>query len=359
MSNVYDVTTFMSPSGTSPFTDIGKVINEIIADIHALRPPYHPPRSGHLHPARALHFADHRQHRRRLPDHQRFRPRLHVRGRPRRLTATGPGWRPCRAPATSRSQHQPGRLLRQPLADPAANGRLDGIVFQDFCIDGMTDTKPYLPGNGKTGIQVRTTRDSLRIEGMGFVYLAHAISVATQTRSTSPTTSSPSAATASRSSTRSIVGKITNNYLISPWAGFSIFIENNDGVSSAATASSGRPESSSRRSARLNITGNKFVSSFSGMIVHETQSDENLISSTSSAAIFGDGGPARNDDLYGMVQLNGNGNSVTSKLLSFNMPPANLNPPGATPTMILVKGGDSNFLASNQVRANLGVEDRP
>ena len=54
--------------------------------------------------------------------------------------------------------------------------------------------------------------------------------------------------------------------------------------------------------------------------------------------IFGDGGPARNDDLYGMVQLNGNFNSVTGNHFSFSVPPENVMPAGAAPTIVLVKG---------------------
>jgi inulin fructotransferase (DFA-I-forming) len=64
----------------------------------------------------------------------------------------------------------------------------------------------------------------------------------------------------------------------------------------------------------------------------------------------------RSADLYGMVQVNGNSNSVTANHFSFDVPSANIVPSSANPTIVLVKSGDSNYLATNQIAANLGVE---
>lgn len=83
---------------------------------------------------------------------------------------------------------QPGgshiRVLTSPDAPQAflvrrtGSPRLSGIVFRDFCLDGVSftpDENSYR--NGKTGIEVASDNDSIHITGMGFVYLEHAVMV--------------------------------------------------------------------------------------------------------------------------------------------------------------------------------------
>jgi len=56
--------------------------------------------------------------------------------------------------------------------------RLSGVVFRDFCLDGVDftpDENSYR--NGRTGIEVASDNDSFHITGMGFVYLEHALIV--------------------------------------------------------------------------------------------------------------------------------------------------------------------------------------
>ena len=203
---------------------------------------------------------------------------------------------------------------------PAANGRLNGVVFQDFCIDGISASKPYLPGNGKVGIAVEYDSDALRIEGMGFVYLKDALVIRNADAFNITNNFITECGSAITMSDGSIVGKITNNYLISAWAGNSIFIENNQDCVISGNSFLWGARLQFKNVHRAVITGNKFVSSFSGMIVHETACHEQLISGNHFRRIFGDGGPARNDDLYGMVHLNGNDNSVTANTFSFDVP---------------------------------------
>lgn len=64
------------------------------------------------------------------------------------------------------------------LVRRAGNPRLSGIVFRDFCLDGVDftpDENSYR--NGRTGIEVASDNDSFHITGMGFVYLEHALIV--------------------------------------------------------------------------------------------------------------------------------------------------------------------------------------
>jgi inulin fructotransferase (DFA-I-forming) len=353
---VYDVTTWPGAS-VSPYTDIGQVINEIIADIHAQQ-------TGPTSRPGAVIYIP--------PGHYLLQTTANIDVGFLTIKGSGHGFMSEAVrdgtnttnwietlPGSSHVQivnnNQVGFYVNR-NTDAVANGRLDAIVFQDFCIDGVSDSKPYVPGNGKTGIQVQYDTDSLRIEGMGFVYLAHAIVVRNADAFNITNNFITECGNCIEMVNGSIVGKITNNYLISPWAGNSIFMENNDGVLISGNSLLWGARIQFKAVHRACITSNKFVSNFSGMIVHETECDENLISANQFRRQFGDGGPARNDDLYGMVQVNGNFNSVTANSFSFAVPSADIVPAGAAPTIVLVKGGTNNFLATNQISANVGVK---
>lgn len=357
MANVYDVTTFTSPTGTSPFSDIGKVINEIMAAIHSSQT------TQTTRPGAVIYIP---------PGHYTLQTTAVIDASFITVKGSGHGfmslavrddhgspgsWVEVRAGSSHieiANTNQTGfRVTRS--GSPSANGRLNGVVFQDFCIDGISASKPYLPGNGKVGIAVDYDSDALRIEGMGFVYLRDALVIRNADAFNITNNFITECGSAITMSDGSIVGKITNNYLISAWAGNSIFIENNENCVISGNSLLWGARIQLKNVHRAVITGNKFVSSFSGMIVHETACHEHLISSNHFRRIFGDGGPARNDDLYGMVHLNGNDNSVTSNTFSFDVPVGNIVPSGATPTVVLVKGGARNFLATNKLVSNVAV----
>ena len=353
---VYDVTTWTGAT-VSPYTDIGLVINEIMADVHATQT------TQTTRPGAVIYIP---------PGHYTLQTTANIDASFITIKGSGHGFMseavrdgantsawietlPGSSHVQIANSNQVGFYVYR-STNPVTNGRMDGIVFQDFCIDGVSDSKPYIPGNGKTGILVQSDTDSLRIEGMGFVYLTHAIVVHNADAFNITNNFITECGNCIEMVDGSIVGKITNNYLISPWAGNTIFMENNDNTLISGNSMLWGARIQLKSVHRACITGNKFVSNFSGMIVHETQCDENLISGNHFRRIYGDGGPARNDDLYGMVQLNGNSNSVTANTFSFSVPSANIVPSGATPTVVLVKGGDSNYLATNQIAANVGVK---
>jgi len=355
-TTVYDVTTWTG-SAVSAYTDIGTVINDIIADIHAQQT------SQTTRPGAVIYIP---------PGHYTLQTTVNIDVSFLTIKGSGHGFMSEAVrddsstgawvetlPGSSHVQianaNQVGFSVNR-SGTPGTNGRLNGIVFQDFCIDGVTDSKPYLPGNGKTGINVQYDTDSLRIEGMGFVYLAHAIVARNADAFNITNNFITECGNCIEMVNSSIVGKITNNYLIAPWAGFSIFMENNDGVLISGNSILWGARIQFKNVNHAAITSNKFVSNFSGMIVHETACSQNLISANQFNRVFGDGGPARNDDLYGMVQINGIENSVTANSFSLNVPIANVVPAGAKPTIILVKGGDRNFLATNLISANQAVQ---
>ncbi|GAB7005554.1 hypothetical protein JCM18899A_30270 [Nocardioides sp. AN3] len=354
-STVYDVTAW--PGATvSPYTDIGLVINEIIADIHSQQ-------TGQTTRPGAVIYIP--------PGHYTLQTTVNIDVGFLTIKGSGHGFMseairddvdhsawvetlPGSSHVQIANTNQVGFLVNR-ATDPGTNGRLNSIVFQDFCIDGVSSSKPYLPGNGKTGIKVQYDTDSLRVEGMGFVYLANALVVRNADAFNITNNFIAECGSAIQMNDGSIVGKVTNNYLISAWAGNSLFIENNENCVISGNSLLWGARMQFKSVHRAVITGNKFVSNFSGMIVHETPCHEQLISGNHFRRIFGDGGPARNDDLYGMVQLNGNDNSVTSNTFSFNVPAANVVPAGATPTVVLVKGGNGNYLATNKLVSNIPV----
>ena len=352
---VYDVTTW-SGATVSPYSDIGQVINEIIADIHSQQT------SPTTRPGAVIYIP---------PGHYTLETTANIDVGFLTIKGSGHGFMseavrdgadhsawvetlPGSSHVQIANNNQVGFLVNR-ATDPGANGRLNSIVFQDFCIDGVSGSKPYLPGNGKTGIKVQYDTDSLRIEGMGFVYLANALVVRNADAFNITNNFITECGNAIQLINGAIVGKITNNYLITPWAGNSIFLENNDNCLISGNSLLWGARIQLKNADRTLITGNKFVSNFSGMIVQEASCHEHLITGNHFRRIFGDGGPARNDDLYGMVQLNGNDNSVTANTFSFDVPTAEIVPSGATPTVVLVKDGDRNFLATNKLVANVAV----
>jgi inulin fructotransferase (DFA-I-forming) len=355
-STVYDVTTF--PASVSPQTDIGQVINEIIADIHAQQ-------TGQTARPGAVVYIP--------PGHYTLRTTVVVDVGFLTIKGSGHGFLseairddvdhsawvetlPGSSHVQIANDGQVGFLVNR-TGDPAANGRLNSVVFQDFCLDGMASSKPYVGanGNGKTGIRFEYDNDAVRVEGMGFVYLEEALTVRNADAYFITNNFIGECGHGIRMIGGSIAGRITNNTVVTPWGGDSIFVENAENCVINGNSLLWGARIQFKNVHRAVVTGNKLVSNFSGMIVHETPCHEHLISSNHFRRIFGDGGPARNDDLFGMVHLDGDDNAVSANLFSFAVGSADVVPAGATPTVVLVKGGARNFLSGNQLSANLAV----
>jgi inulin fructotransferase (DFA-I-forming) len=362
---VYDVTTF--PASVSAYTDIGKVINEIMADIHTQQS------SKTTRPGAIIYIP---------PGHYTLQTTAVIDRSFITIKGSGHGflseairddvntsaWLET-LPGSSHVQiansNQVGFLVDKAGRDPGATGRLNSVIFRDFCIDGMNSAKPYTGanGNGKIGIKSQFDCDGFRVEGMGFVYLDSAVTVRNADAYSITNNFIGECGNGIRMINSSIVGKITNNYIVTPWGGHSIFIESDLEHPPGRTEDVLISGNSLLWGARIQlkgvdrvlITGNKFVSNFSGMIVHEAACHKNLISGNYFHRKFGDGGPAVNDDLYGMIYLNGDDNAVTGNYFSFNVNAGDVVPSGATPTVVLVKSGARNYLATNQLASNIGV----
>ncbi|MDO8143804.1 MULTISPECIES: fructotransferase [unclassified Isoptericola] len=355
-STVYDVTTFAA--SVSPQDDIGQVINEIIADIHARQ-------TGQATRPGAVVYIP--------PGHYVLRTTVVVDVGFLTIKGSGHGFLseairddvnhsawvetlPGSSHVQIANDGQVGFLVDR-VGDPGTNGRLNSVVFQDFCLDGMNSAKPYVGtnGNGKTGIRFEYDNDAIRVEGMGFVYLEEALTVRNADAYSITNNFIGECGHGVRMINGSIAGKITNNYIVTPWGGNSIFVENAENCLINGNSLLWGARIQCKSVHRAVITGNKLVSNFSGMIVQETPCHEHLISGNHFRRIHGDGGPARNDDLYGMLHLNGDDNAVTANMFSFDVGSGAVVPAGATPTVVLVKSGARNFLSSNQLAATMAV----
>jgi inulin fructotransferase (DFA-I-forming) len=355
---VYDVTTWPGAS-VSPYTDIGRVINEIIADIKAKQT------TQNTRPGAVIYIP---------PGHYDLLTRvvidvsfLQIKGSGhgflsnaiRDESATGswvevqPGASHVRVKNTD--GHREAFLVQRSGA-PATVGRLNSIVFQDFCIDGVSSSKPYTPGNSKIGISVQSDNDALRFEGMGFVYLEHAMIVKGADAPIFTNNFVAECGSCISLTGASQVAKITNNFLISAWAGHSVFAENAEGILITGNSVLWACNITLAGCHRSTITANKLLSNFPSMIALTGGSSGSLISGNHFRRVYGDGTSTRYDDLFGLVHIDGSDNAVVANQFSFQVDAANIRPSGASPTIILVKGGNANYLATNNIVANLGVK---
>lgn len=354
-NTVYDVTTWTGAT-VSPYVDIGAVINQIIADIKANQT------TQTTRPGAVIYIP---------PGHYNLLTRVVIDVSFLQIKGSGHGFlsEAIRDGSSTGSwvETQPGAshirvmntdghleaFLVSRAGDPNVVGRLNSIEFKDFCLDGVSDTKPYSPGNSKIGISVQSDNDSFRIEGMGFVYLEHAIIIHGADAPYLTNNFIAECGNCIELTGASQVAKITNNFLISAWAGYSIYAENAEGPLITGNSILWAANITLNNSNRASISANKLLSNFPSMIALLGSCSENLISANHFRRVYGDGTSTRFDDLFGLVHIEGGNNTLTGNLFSFNVPAANITPSGANPTIILVRSGDSNYLASNNIVSNV------
>ncbi len=356
---VYDVTTFVSPSGTDPAVDIGKVINEIMTVIHTNQ-------SGpHTRPGAVIYIP---------PGHYDLLTRavidrsfIQIKGsghgfmseavRDDEGQPTG-GWYELE-PGSShvRVKNTDGHheaFLVQRTGDPAAIGRLNGIEFRDFCIDGVTGSRPYLPGTGKVGISVQSDTDSLRIEGMGMVYLAQACVLsgcdATYVINNVITECGDGVAFVGGA----LVPRIQDNFIICPWAGNGIYIENTQGFLITGNTLLWHGAVTLNNCSRGSVTANRFNSEIPGNLVLDNACDQILVAS--NHFYRENTGPldtrGTRDDYFGMLHIRGTNHTITGNHLGFNVDAGAALPSGSLPTFILVANGSNDFIANNHIVSN-------
>lgn len=356
---VYDVTTFVSPSGTSPATDIGLVINEIMSDIRSTQPD-----QSHR-PGAVIYIP---------PGHYDLLTRAVIDRSFIQIKGSGHGFLSEAVRddenqnVTTWYEREPGgshvrvkntdgnheAFLVQRIGDPTQIGRLNSVEFRDFCIDGVTGSRPYLPGTGKIGISVQSDSDSLRIEGMGLVYLSHALLLRGTDASYVINNFITECGAAVEYVGSALVPKIQDNFLICPWAGNSIYIENCQGFLITGNTMLWHGAVTLNNCQRGSVTSNRFNSEFQGQLVLDNSCSQILVAGNHfyREPLYSKDSPSGRDDLFGMLHIRGSSHTITGNHLGFDVPLSQAIPANAVPTFILVANGSDHILSNNHIVSN-------
>jgi hypothetical protein len=244
------------------------------------------------------------------------------------------------------------------LVERSGSPRISSVEFANFCIDGLhfvPDENSYV--NGKTGIRVATANDSFRINGMGFVYLEHALAI-----HHADALSIHDNFIAECGSCIELLGwgqasKVTDNLIGAGPNGHSIYAQNHGGL--LVTANNVFPRGASSVHfdgvTRSSIANNRLHSFYPGMVVLD-RSSENLIASNHLlrdhepwTPFFGvDNGVA---DDFGLIRVSGSDNSIIGNHISEIVDAQTLRPAGAAPVIIRLVDGGGTFVSSNHVVA--------
>ncbi|WP_417374428.1 NosD domain-containing protein [Glutamicibacter protophormiae] len=372
-SNYYDVTAW--PVG-NPADDIGEVINSIITDIKA-RQSAGAGREGGK-PGAVIYIP---------PGDYELRTQVIIDISFLRIEGAGHGFTSSsirfNAPENQwEDLHElwPGgsRILVKTVAGEeqsagaafrvarTGNPRISSIEFANFCIDGLhfvsdgSDLQPentYI--NGKTGIYVADANDSLRINGMGFVYLEHALTIHNADALSIHDNFIAECGYCIELRGWGQASKITDNLIGAGFKGHSIYAENHGGLLITANNVFPRGASSVYLSGvtRSNVTGNRFHSFYPGTMVLADNSSENLIATNHFLRDHEPWIPFLGitngrDDHYGILRITGSGNSVTANHFSEVIGSASVRPAGGTPVIIRLIAGTGNYISSNHIVAS-------
>ncbi|WP_129728345.1 NosD domain-containing protein [Ectobacillus funiculus] len=248
----------------------------------------------------------------------------------------------------------------------SGNPRISSVEFSDFCIDGLHfiedgsgATNPENTyTNGKTGIYVASACDSFRITGMGFVYLEHGITIYHADALTIHDNFIAECGNCIELRGWGQASKITDNLIGAGFKGYSIYAQNFGGL--LITANNVFPRGASSiyfdGVTRSSITNNRLHSFYPGMVVFRENCSENLVSSNHflrdhepwTPFVGIDNGL---DDLYGLLYISGNNNSVIANHFSEVINTQNIKPVGATPVIIRIVSGNGNYISNNHVVA--------
>ena len=241
--------------------------------------------------------------------------------------------------------------------------RLSGVIFENFCLDGTGfdgDQNSY--ENGKTGIRFATDNDACRVRDMGMVYLEHAL-----INSGADALDVSGNFLTECGNCIELVGAgqatmVNNNHLGAGPKGYSLLAENHNGllITGNNIFPRGIDSVHLRGCFRSNVSSNRLHSFYAGMVTLSGTSKENLISSNmferqvEGFPPFIDVDNGLDDD-FGVVQINGDGNTVSSNHVTLIIPPERLKPSGTVPVIFRVASGDRNQIGNNHVISNLDV----
>ena len=370
----YDVTTW--PVG-DPVQDIGEVLNSIIADIHSRQADAALADGGKPGAVIVIPPGDYRLRTQVVIDISFLRIEGHGHG----FTSSSIRFNVPEGEWPDLHELWPGGsriMVDLPLTDGASeidgaafvvertgSPRISSVEFSGFCIDGLhfsADGSGRDPENtyvnGKTGIYVASANDSFRITEMGFVYLENALTVCNADALSIHDNFIAECGSCVELRGWGQASKITDNLIGAGPDGYSIYAENHGGLLITANnvfprgASSVHLESVSRSS----VTANRLHSFYPGMVVLSGGSSENLVASNHLLRDHEPWTPFLGvdnglDDLYGLVRVDGNDNSIIGNHVSEVIDAASIRPAGAQPIAIRISSGSGNYVATNHVVA--------
>ncbi|WP_420180092.1 NosD domain-containing protein [Paenarthrobacter sp. TA1.8] len=243
--------------------------------------------------------------------------------------------------------------------------RISSVEFSNFCIDGLhfTPDGSGLPAensyvNGKTGIYVASANDSFRVNAMGFVYLENALTIYKADALSLHDNFIAECGSCIELRGWGQASKITDNLMGAGFKGHSIYAQNHGGLLITANNIFPRGASSIHFDGvtRSSVSNNRLHSFYPGMVVLAGNSSENLVATNHflrdhepwTPFLGVDNG---RDDLYGLLSISGNNNSVIGNHFSEIVDAEGIRPSGATPVIIHLAEGAGNFVSNNHVVA--------
>lgn len=371
-SNQYDVTQWR---GADAHEDIGRVLNEIIADVKARQTQKDVADGGKPGAVITIPPGDYRLRTQVLIDISFLR----VQGAGHGFTSSSIRFNV--PPEEQGDLHElwPGgsRILVDLPSAPAdrpedgaairiareGSPRLSSVELSGFCLDGLHftgDAEGIDPentyANGRTGVLVETANDSFRVSGMGFVYLEHALVVRRADALSIHDSFIAECGSCIELTEWGQASKVTDNLIGAGPAGHSIYAENHGGLLISANNVFPRGASSVHLSGvtRSTVTGNRLHSFYPGMLRLIDGSSENLVAANHLLHDHEPWTPFLDidnglDDEYGTIRIAGDGNSVLANHISEAVDADRVRPVGTAPVIIRVVEGTGNHIATNHV----------
>jgi inulin fructotransferase (DFA-I-forming) len=368
----YDVTAW--PVG-DPFTDVGAVINSIIADVKARQAVADTVDGGKPGAVIYLPPGDYRLRTQVLIDVSFLR----IEGSGHGFTSSSIRFNVPQDEWPDLHELWPGGsrvMVDLPAGTGASDGaafvverdgspRISSVEFSGFCIDGLhfvDDGSQLAPENtyvnGRTGIYVGSANDSFRITGMGFVYLEHALTI-----NDADALSIHDNFIAECGSCIELRGwgqasKITDNLVGAGFKGHSIYAENHGGLLITSNNVFPRGASSVHLEGvtRSCVTSNRLHSFYPGMVRLAANSSENLVASNHFLRDHEPWLPFLGidnglDDDHGLLSISGSNNSVIGNHFSQVVDAESIRPVGTAPVIVRLVEGAGNMVSNNHVVA--------
>jgi len=374
-NNYYDVTQW---TAGNPFDDIGSVINSIIADIKSRQTNQNFSNGGK--PGAVIYIP---------PGDYRLVSQVVIDISYLKIVGSGHGFTSSSIRFNTPAQeldhwHEiwPGgsRVLvdipEESIKDETSGSaffvkrdgspRISSVEFADFCIDGLhftdrtqnSDDAENSYKNGKVGIYVASANDSFRMTGMGIIYLEHGIITYDADALTIDNNFVAECGNCVELRGMGQASRISNNLIGAGYNGYSIFAENYGGILVSANNVFPRGASSIHFTnvAKSSVTGNRLHSFYPGMLVLSGNCSENLVSSNHFLRDREPWVPMTKydnglDDLFGLLNISGNNNSVIANHISESIDVKYLKPTDVKPVIIRVVFGRGNYIASNHIVA--------